>query len=239
MKYYISDVHFLHRKIKEMDKRRFDTLFEMTEYIIEHWNQKVKSSDEVYIIGDLSFGNGVQTWNILNRLNGKLYLVEGNHDYYYLDDPDFIDVFEEVLCYGEIVDQGRNVILSHYPLPFYNYQFHKDENNQDKTFMLYGHVHNTYDEYLLNRCINDSGSLIRKTISETEQTTPMNLINAFCVFSQYVPLSLDEWIVVDKKRRALINQKEQELAGIISYDCWESLNDWFLDASENAWKQEN
>lgn len=236
MKYYISDVHFLHRRIKDMDNRRFNTLFEMNNYIIEKWNQKVTNNDEVFIIGDFSFGNGVETWNILNKLNGKLYLIEGNHDYFYLDDPDFIDNFENVLSYSEQVDGGRNVILSHYPIPFYNFQFRKDEAENNITYMLYGHVHNTFDEYLINRSINDISSFERTTISETIETTPMQMINVFCVYSDYVPMTLDEWITIDKKRRAIINEKEKEAGGKLSYQQWMDLNDLFLDLSAKGWK---
>ncbi len=236
MKYYISDVHFLHRKIKEMDKRRFNTLFEMQNYIIDKWNKKVTDNDEVYIIGDFSFGNGVETWNVLSKLKGKLILIEGNHDYYYLDDPDFVDTFEDVRSYMEITDNGRNVILSHYPIPFYNYQFRKNENDQYISYMMYGHVHNTFDEYLINRTINDISGFERTTISETVETTPMNMINAFCVYSDYVPLTLDEWISIDKKRREVINQKEREASGSLSYQQWTELNELMLDLSQRGWK---
>ena len=75
MRYYISDLHFFHRRIKEMDQRDFETLFEMHEYILERWNQKVRKNDEVFILGDLSFGDGLETYDILSKLIGKLTLI--------------------------------------------------------------------------------------------------------------------------------------------------------------------
>lgn len=33
------------------------------------------------------------------------------------------------------------------------------------------------------------------------------MINCFCMFSDYVPLTLDEWIEVDRKRRAIMKRE--------------------------------
>ena len=34
-----------------------------------------------------------------------------------------------------------------------------------------------------------------------EHTIPCNMINCFCMFSDYIPLTLDDWIRLDKRRR--------------------------------------
>lgn len=47
----------------------------------------------------------------------------------------------------------------------YNRQYRLDENGNTRTYMLYGHVHD-----------------IQK------------MINCFCMYSDYEPLALDEWI---------------------------------------------
>ena len=78
MRYYISDLHFYHHNLLDkMDNRGFSSVEEMNEYIIEQWNKKVRKNDEVVILGDLSYGNGIQTNEILNRLKGKLFLIRG------------------------------------------------------------------------------------------------------------------------------------------------------------------
>jgi len=229
MIYYISDQHFFHRNINVMDKRGFETMFELHDYMIEKWNKKVTNNDTVYILGDFSFGKGVETWNILTKLNGNKILIEGNHDYNYLDDEEFVDiVLDNIYSYLEINDGGKKVILSHYPLSFYNFQFYKDKEGELSTFMLYGHVHNTYDEYLLNRFKNDAASHLREFAHETYGPTPINFINTFCGYSDYEPLSLEEWIEVDKIRRERINNVEQENAGTIDFDTWQTLNFEFL-----------
>ena len=39
---------------------------------------------------------------------------------------------------------------------------------------------------------------------------PCQMINCFCMFSDYVPLTLDEWIQLDKKRRVKISISDYE-----------------------------
>ena len=58
MKYYTSDIHFGHNKIIDFEKRPFKSIEEMDNTIINNWNNKVKSTDEVYILGDFAFYKG-------------------------------------------------------------------------------------------------------------------------------------------------------------------------------------
>jgi calcineurin-like phosphoesterase family protein len=203
MKYYISDPHFYHRYCEDMDHRGFETMFEMHEYMIEQWNSRISDDDEVFVIGDFSFGRGIETWKVLSQLKGRISLVEGNHDGWYLDDAEFTDTFENVAVYYEIKDRDREVILCHYPMPFYNHQYHMDREGKPLTYMLYGHVHNTHDERLINRFIMETREtkVTSKYVAEP-QPIPCNMINCFCMFSDYKPLTLSEWIDVDRKRRA-------------------------------------
>lgn len=71
--------------------------------------------------------------------------------------------------------------------------------------MLYGHVHNTYDEILINHFINETREQKRLVYRASEaRPIPCNMINCFCMFSDYMPLTLDEWIELDRKRRMTI-----------------------------------
>ncbi|MCR5719673.1 MAG: hypothetical protein K6F84_03825, partial [Lachnospiraceae bacterium] len=80
-----------------------------------------------------------------------------------------------------------------------------------KTYMLYGHVHNSFDEYLVNSYI-DSVKGYKRTLagSDDMKIIPCNMINCFCMYSDYVPLTLDEWIEVDRKRRQKIKLTDYE-----------------------------
>lgn len=232
MRYYISDNHFTHARINEVDQRGFTGPQEMDHYMIQQWNSRVTNDDEVFILGDFSWAKGIKTWNILNQLNGKITLIEGNHDYFYLDDPDFVDErFEEILNYAEENDGNKKVILSHYPQPFYNHQFNTNQDGEVECYMLYGHVHNTYDEYLLNDFIRNASQKERMNASDKITTTPFHMINVFALFSDYVPLTLKEWIVLDEKRRSLINSQ-----GEMDYQGWIDFNKEIVKRSKEGWK---
>ncbi len=70
--------------------------------------------------------------------------------------------------YEELSDNNRKVILSHYPMPFYNGQYRLDENGNAKTYMLYGHIHNTHDQQLMDQFI--------QTIQQTKVKDPGGLM---------------------------------------------------------------
>ena len=89
-------LHFSHNNILKYcpDSRPFSSIEEMDEKIVENWNNKVTEHDFVYILGDISFGKPSYTCEILKRLNGKKYLIMGNHDgNKYLRERDFINQF--------------------------------------------------------------------------------------------------------------------------------------------------
>lgn len=153
MRYYISDLHFYHVALNTgMDRRGFDSVEAMNTHMIEQWNGKVSDRDEVIILGDLSFGKGIETNKIIDRLKGKLYLIEGNHDKRFLDDKEFDrSRFGWIRHYKELNDDHRKVVLCHYPIICYNGQYRVDENGDPKTYMLYGHVHDTQDQRLVER----------------------------------------------------------------------------------------
>ncbi len=202
MRYYIADLHFFHGALNEkMDRRGFASVEEMNEYMTAKWNKRVRKNDDVVIIGDLSWGNVQETNALLQRLKGKLYLVCGNHDRFVNNKEMNLERFKWVKHYAELSDNRRKVVLCHYPIMCYNGQYRVDEKGGPKTYMLYGHVHDTQDE----RLIEQFQEITRKTTvtdaQGNERPIPCNMINCFCKFSDYEPLTLDEWIVCDKKRR--------------------------------------
>lgn len=209
-KLYISDLHFYHNSLnKQMDFRGFKNHEEMNAYMIQKWNEKVTKRDEVYILGDLSIAKGIATNEIVKQLNGKLYLIVGNHDAF-LNDPEFDKGrFQWIKQYAEIHDDSRTVVLSHYPIFCYNGQYRKRE-EVPYVYMMYGHVHNTQDEKLLNRFIYETRHTKVTSKYDKEPTAvPCQMINCFCMFADYQPLTLDEWISVDQKRRKKMLKEEK------------------------------
>jgi len=185
-----------------MDQRGFQTLEDMHDYMILKWNQKVHKNDDIVIIGDFSIGKAKETEDILKQLNGRKFLVTGNHDKFLLDNKFDATLFKWIKPYAELNDNKRKVILSHYFIPTYNGQYRRDENGNAKTWMLYGHVHNTLDQkYIDDYCDKVKGSCRKAKGYESPQPVPMQAINCFCMFSDYTPLTLDEWIELEKTRR--------------------------------------
>lgn len=202
LRYYISDLHFFHRALNtKMDVRGFEDVDAMNEFMIQQWNKKVKKRDEVVVLGDFSWGNARETAEIVERLNGKIFLIRGNHDHF-LDDKSFDrSVFGWIKDYAELNDNRRKVVLSHYPIAFYNGQYRRDENGNPKTFMLHGHIHATQDQIFLDHFKAYMAKQVHRSIGGELELVPCQIINCFCVFSNYEPLSLDEWIELEQIKK--------------------------------------
>lgn len=186
-----------------MDRRGFASGEEMNEYMLAKWNGKVRKNDEVVIIGDLSWGSAEETNALLKRLNGRLFLILGNHDRFGKDRELDVGRFGWMKPYEELSDNKRKVILCHYPIICYNGQYRLDEDGKPKTYMLYGHVHDTVDQRLVEQFQAITRSSVAADAQGNARNIPCNMINCFCMYSDYEPLSLDEWIECDRKRRAL------------------------------------
>lgn len=202
MRYYIADLHFFHAAMNEcMDHRGFQNVEEMNEYMIAKWNGKVRKNDDVVIIGDLSWGNAEETNTLLKRLNGRLYLIQGNHDRFLTNKEMNASRFKWIKSYEELSDNKRKVVLCHYPIMCYNGQYRLDENGNPRTYMLYGHVHDTQDQRLLEQFQEITRNTVTINAQGDKQHIPCNMINCFCKYSDYEPLTLDEWIEYYNKNR--------------------------------------
>ena len=79
--FFTSDTHFGHENIMKYANRPFRDAAHMNEELIKNWNEIISDGDEVYHLGDFAFGTTPEkTKPILDRLNGKIYLLEGNHE---------------------------------------------------------------------------------------------------------------------------------------------------------------
>ncbi len=203
MKYFIADCHFFHESLNtRMDRRGFSSAAEMNAYMLKKWNDRVHRTDDVYILGDLSVGSAQQTNALLEELKGKLYLIRGNHDRIGVSARFNASRFEWIKPYEELRDHRRKLILCHYPIVNYNRQYRLNDSGMPTTYMLYGHVHNTLDEKLIGQFQQMTRSAV-KTLSDGRRIRiPCQMINCFCMFSDYTPLTLDEWISLTNKRLA-------------------------------------
>ena len=139
MTYFTSDQHFGHFNIIRLSHRPFASVDEMDEAMIAKWNNKVKASDTIYVLGDLFF-RSANVEPILKRLNGRKHLVLGNHDHSWTGKVRLGDYFESVQTMKEIDLGCAPATLCHYPMLSYP--------QARRGYMIYGHIHNnTGDDY--------------------------------------------------------------------------------------------
>ena len=203
MRYYIADCHFFHGALNQkMDRRGFESMEAMNQYMIGQWNRKVCRNDEVVILGDLSWGTAEETNRLLEQLHGKLYLIQGNHDRFLKDTAFCRERFQWIQPYAELHDNKRKVVLCHYPVMCYNGQYRLDKEGNPKVYMLYGHVHDTHDQRLMEQFQRITAQTEVEAADGAVRKIPCHMINCFCMYSDYMPLSLDEWIGLDEQRRS-------------------------------------
>ncbi len=77
--WFTSDTHFGHTNIIKYQDRPWDSVEDMDKALIENWNAVVGPKDDVYHVGDFCFPRGPDRW--WPYLNGKIYMVFGNHDF--------------------------------------------------------------------------------------------------------------------------------------------------------------
>lgn len=114
--HFTADTHFFHENVIKYSNRPFANREEMNEALVESWNSVVRSTDVVYHLGDVSFGPVDDTIKLLNRLNGKLHLVLGNHDRRFRSTNVLIKRFETVSDYKFLTIDGQAIAMSHFPM---------------------------------------------------------------------------------------------------------------------------
>jgi calcineurin-like phosphoesterase family protein len=113
----------------------------MNKVLIQNWNTYVSDRDEIYILGDLIYkGTGIEANEIMKNLKGKKYLIKGNHDKFLEDNSFDINAFEWIKDYYVLNYKKIKFILFHYPIFEWEGYF-------GNSIHLYGHVHNSGNNY--------------------------------------------------------------------------------------------
>lgn len=143
--FFTADHHFGHANIIRHTGRPFASLHEMNAHLTERWNAVVGPRDTVYHLGDIVWGNPKRMVAILERLNGTIHLVSGNHDTKAALKKPCVDRFASVAPLLEIkvqdpeVKGGRLIVLCHYAMRVWNRRHHG-------SWHLYGHSHGKLPE---------------------------------------------------------------------------------------------
>ena len=78
---FTSDLHLGHRNVIKFCNRPFENEKEMNEKLIENWNSVVDEKDIIFVLGDTFWFNDSHVIKkVLNKLNGIIYIIPGNHD---------------------------------------------------------------------------------------------------------------------------------------------------------------
>ena len=143
----ISDTHFNHERILsfEVDGKSvrpgFANVQEMNEKMIDNWNKVVKPGDHVYHLGDVLFGMNKEGWMNIHwpRLNGKKFLVVGNHDNIKMLSAG--GWFSKIQMWYEKKDLG--LTMTHVPIHESGLYDHRHAVKSDGPNMVnvHGHIH--------------------------------------------------------------------------------------------------
>ena len=130
-----SDSHLGHFNICKYCHRPFQSRSEMDQTLIKNWNEVVPEDGIVVHCGDfmLPHNEDIKEYNkYLNRLNGRVLLLRGNHDLASLDwvSDKLIAVRDQAM----IVVDGVKLFAQHYPCAAFNGDYH-----------VYGHIHTLAD----------------------------------------------------------------------------------------------
>ena len=144
MLFFTSDHHFGHRNIIKYCDRPWDSMEAMDEGLIELWNNTVSPDDTVYHLGDFSLSLSVMA-RVTPRLNGKKYLVCGNHDQ----------------CWPKTVTSGIRKRERYFDAGWENVYTRLAFNTRYATPVLLSHLPYTgHDERYADRRPADSGAIL-------------------------------------------------------------------------------
>lgn len=157
--WFVSDLHFSHKRVIEYCNRPFKDVTEMNELLIKEWNSIVRKKDKVYMLGDFSLNPNVSK-KIAPLLNGYKILIAGNHDSCHISHnkqrmiEKYLNDWQEVHPENLFITlkNGMDIQLCHLP-----YAPEQVENldmrylnlrpKKETEFLLHGHTHGNYIKY--------------------------------------------------------------------------------------------
>lgn len=179
--FFIGDMHIGHANAIRFDLRPFNSVEEMDAELVRRWKTKVHPEDTVYVLGDMVWKHrSSDAHKILQELPGKIILVEGNHDYSFLNNSKAVARFESIkerddICVTLKDGTKRRCILDHYFVPMYN-------GHRYQTIHLHAHSHVSEEarhELNFARELNEKGCR-------------NEIYNVGCMYWDYEPVTLDE-----------------------------------------------
>lgn len=186
--FFTSDTHFGHRGIINHCNRKYSSVEEMDEDIIDTWNDIIPNNADVWHLGDFAW-DADTLLRVGPRLNGRKRIIWGNHDGKKIRNNAGLAGFilAESGDYKEIKLSGQRITLCHYPLRVWN-------KSSKGAWMLHGHCHGNL-EYL-KASKDESDRSFAKTIDVGWDVwhKPLEFCQLVVEMEYYSNLSIDHHI---------------------------------------------
>ena len=142
--FWTSDTHFGHANIIKYTNRPFSNVDEMNYTLVRNWNERVKTGDNVFHLGDFCFHNtkggkegegqvhDANFWS--SQLRGNKYYLAGNHDRHNKNNT-----------------HVKNIVISYKDISFFCTHRPQDADLRFKVNLV-GHVHDAW----LYKIVDDS-----------------------------------------------------------------------------------
>ena len=136
--YFSADTHFGHSRIIDYTGRPFGNVELMNEALIKNWNSRISKGDIVIFLGDFIFKQKEKARYFIDRLNGNITFIRGNHD-----NNNSLDT---KILYVVVKFANQEVFCVHHP----------EDYSSSYIINLVGHVHEkwkirkVYNSFLVN-----------------------------------------------------------------------------------------
>lgn len=141
--FFTADLHFGHTNSIKYDNRPFKNVEEMNSTLINNWNKVVPYDGVTFCLGDVGLMPADKLRDILNQLNGKIYLVKGNHDRTAVKSPckerfEWIKDYYELMVKEPDTNEKHLLCMIHYPMACWN------QSHYGLSWNLHGHSHGRF-----------------------------------------------------------------------------------------------
>jgi len=162
--FFSGDPHYSHTNVLKYSDRNFSNVHEMNKELTQAWNKIVGPKDNVWMLGDLTMDKR-KVPEILDRLNGRIHYVYGNHD---KKSRGIIAAHPKVVWTGDLAFPTFNktpFTLSHYAMRVWSASHYG-------AISLFSHSHGT--------------------LPPVERSMDVGVDVAFRLLGEYRPFSLEE-----------------------------------------------
>lgn len=182
MKFFTSDTHLGHPNIcagvstweDKNECRQFPTVEAMDTAILESINSRVQAHDELYILGDFSFGTSDAVVEYRRKINcARVYLIYGNHDKHIRNSQNAQSAFVWCKDYDEVYI--RDCRLEKHSLCMFHYSINGNKihgiwnKGHYGSYHIFGHNHGTLPlECVAGKSFDVGWDIWHKPLNEIE-----------------------------------------------------------------------